>query len=280
MTSIVLITGHTGFLGEYLLSACPEGTSVFGVSREGEGLRCDLTDASATRSLLRKVRPHVVIHAAAMTDVDACERQPEVAEVMNRQATANVAASLSGRAKLVYISTDHVYPDTPGPHREGAEAPMNVYSRTKLAGEAAALARPGSLALRTCFFGASRTSRRKSLSDFVERSARERQCITLFRDVLFSPLHVATTASTIFEAVDRGLTGVFNLGSRKGSSKLDFGLAVARRLGLPTDCMREGRFEVGQGRAPRPHDLRLDVSRIEGALGRAMPTLEEEIAKL
>jgi dTDP-4-dehydrorhamnose reductase len=76
------------------------------------------------------------------------------------------------------------------------------------------------------------------------------------------------------------MTGVFNTGCRKGASKADFALSIARHKGLQTETAKVGSSAVMPDRAPRPKDMRMDVSRIENALGRPMPTLEEEVKKL
>ena len=276
----ILITGATGLLGPYLVAAAGVLGSVATSSRSDGDQSCDLTNADATARLIQRTDPSVVVHAAAWTDVDGCEEDPDRAFAVNRDSAANLVRVLDSKSLLIYISTDQVYPDSRGMHREGDESPVNTYGRSKLAGEQTALEHPSALVLRTNFFGPSQTSSRQSLSDFVDVNLRNGNAITLFEDVLFSPLHLETLAGLVVETARNGLAGVFNLGSREGASKADFAFIVARQLGLSTTSARRGKSTDIAGRAARPSDLRLDVSRIEAALGRAMPTLSEEVAKL
>ncbi|MDA1133245.1 MAG: sugar nucleotide-binding protein [Proteobacteria bacterium] len=278
--NLILITGGTGLLGPYLAAAAARRGAVMLAGRRRGQKRADLSDAAAARRLIAEAAPDIVVHAAAWADVDGCEREPERADAINRQATANVAAAMPAGCRLVVVSTDQVYPDRPGPHREGTEAPVNAYGRSKLAGEAAALAAPGALVLRTNFFGPSRTRGRRSLSDFVLDSLRAAEPVTLFGDVLFSPLHMATLAEIVFELVEAEIAGTFNLGSRDGMSKSEFGLAVAAVAGVAADTATIGESTMRAGRAPRAKDLRMDVGKLERALGRPMPTLAEEVEKL
>jgi len=280
MTKRWLITGAGGLLSDYLVDACRRRGDVIATGRSGGDRRCDLTDGAAVRSLLADVAPDVVVHAAGLTDVDRCEREPEQAFAANRDAAAHLAAGLPASTRVVFVSTDQVYPDRPGPHDEERAAPVNVYGSSKRAGEQAVQRHPGALVLRTNFFGASRRTGRASLSDFVIRSLTNGQQVTFFSDILFSPLHMTTLSDLIAEMVERGITGVFNAGCRSGMSKADFALEVARRKVLQTQTARIGSSTIMPERAPRPKDLRMDVGRIETALGRAMPTLEEEIARL
>jgi dTDP-4-dehydrorhamnose reductase len=243
-------------------------------------MRCDLKDRDAVRRLVAGTAPDVVVHAAGLTDVDQCERDPDEAFAVNRDAAAHLATALPERTRLVFVSTDQVYPDTSGLHAEEPVAPVNVYGKSKREGELAVLAHPGALVLRANFFGPSRRAGRASLSDFVIRSLREERQVTFFSDILFSPLHMATLGALAAEMAQRADKGIFNAGCRHGASKADFALAVARQKGLQTGTARIGPSAVTPERAPRPKDMRMDVSRIENALGRPMPTLEEEVAKL
>lgn len=275
-----LIIGATGLLGPYLMQAAAEAGQAIGSGGRGGDIPCDLTDMTAVKALCEQAQPDVVIHAAGLTDVDRCEREPELANEINRDTIVNVAKVLADDTLLVYVSTDQVYPDVPGPHEETATAPVNAYGRSKLEGETAALTHPRTLVLRTNLFGPSLTSGRSSLSDYVIDSLRARREIVLFDDVLFSPLHLRTLAQFVLRCVESGLQGVYNIGSRAGMSKAAFALAIADHLGLETGTARVGTSTEVPQRSPRPRDLRLNVARIEGALGCEMPRLEDEIALL
>ena len=277
---VILVTGAGGLLGPYLVEAAETVGKPVSVARSGGDFRCDLGDADAVHAVIEDVNPDIVLHAAAMTNVDDCEANPDAAERANHLATANIATALPSRCRLVVYSTIAVYPDTAGPHVEGSEAPVNVYGKTKLAGERAALEKERTLVLRTMLFGPSRTKGRISLSDFVISNLSSGKPITLFSDVKFSPLHLQTMAEITFEAVEAGLTGVYNAGTRDGMTKAEFGGAVAQAFGLSTQTMKTGISTSVPGRAPRARDTRLDSRKLATALGREMPSVAEEIAKL
>jgi dTDP-4-dehydrorhamnose reductase len=276
----ILIVGSTGLLGPYLVEAAGVLGEVIGAARRNADVILDATDRKAVVQAIGKLRPDIVIHAAGMTDVDRCERNPAEAYRLNRDAVSCIVESLPPNAYLVFVSTDQVYPDSAGLHMEEEAAPVNVYGKSKLAGEEAVLRRPGSLVLRTNLFGPSRTPGRSSLSDFVIDSLSSGKEITLFEDIFFSPLHMATLGDLLIHCVRRDLTGIYNLGSRAGMSKKDFALEVAFHKGLPTRKTTIGVSSEISGRAPRPRDMRMDVTRIESAVGMRMPDLREEIARL
>ena len=98
----------------------------------------DITDIAAIVPAIRTFQPDLVIHCAAMTDVDGCEREPELAYRVNVLGTRNLAvAAQAVDCPLVYISTDYVFDGEAGaPYLEYDEPhPLSVYGRTKLLGE-------------------------------------------------------------------------------------------------------------------------------------------------
>lgn len=133
----VLITGAKGLLGRELTKAAKKRK--WKVDAQGSDT-LDVTDPDAVDDHIYDTEPDVVIHCAAMTDVDECEEDAPEAEIVNAEGTANVARAAAGvNALLVFISTDYVFDGEGGaPYTEEDETgPLQVYGRTKLAGERA-----------------------------------------------------------------------------------------------------------------------------------------------
>jgi dTDP-4-dehydrorhamnose reductase len=134
----ILITGGKGMLGTDLSRILSRTHSVYPAGRE----QMDIISLSATREFVDRFRPDLVIHTAAFTDVDGCERDPDRAFQVNAIGAANVAAVCQEKqTPLLVISTDYVFN---GLGRErfsefDAPDPINAYGRSKLAGERLAL---------------------------------------------------------------------------------------------------------------------------------------------
>src|SRR5215213_3972301 len=130
----VLITGSSGQLGRALLQTPPEGVEATSLDRAG----CDLADPAHCRAVVMSHRPDILINAAAYTQVDHAEIEPDAAFRANAdgpKALADAVAATGGR--MIHISTDFVFsgnqcraylPDAPGD-------PLNVYGFSKRAGE-------------------------------------------------------------------------------------------------------------------------------------------------
>jgi len=277
----VLITGATGLLGASL-TACFKAQGieflVHGFSKEAD-YAADLSDRRAAFEMLDAARPEHIINLVALADVDKCEIDPNLAYRTNTRVAENLAGWVSARdsARLAHISTDQVY-DSPGLNAEDNIVIRNMYAMTKRASELAVMMAPGALALRVNFFGKSRAPGRSSFSDMLINTFKNGKPITLFTDIMFSPLSLKTLSEMIVTAAMSEASGVYNLGSRDGMSKRDFAVALADRLGLPLSSAKDGTSDDFNFKARRPKNMLMDCSRFEKDFNVKLPTLKEEIA--
>ncbi|MEN9479184.1 MAG: hypothetical protein RLZZ298_579 [Pseudomonadota bacterium] len=280
----VIVFGATGLLGASLVPRLrARGHTVLAQSRgPGTELCLNPSDRVAVSAAFAKHRPAVVINLVAVTNVDQCEIQTELAWQANAGVVEAIVEGIlaldnvpESRPHLVHISTDQVY-DGPGPHAEDEVHPINVYGLSKYTGELLA-ERVGATVLRSNFYGRSHCAGRMSFSDWLVRSLRERAPITVFDDVKFSAIHIDTLCDLIARSIELRPAGIFNAGCRDGISKAGFALALARALGLPTDYVKVGTTADVVLKARRPLDMTLQVARIEAALDLQCPSMLNEI---
>lgn len=138
-SGLVGVTGAAGMLGREILAAVRDrGVRAVGWGRDD----FDVTDRDAVRRAITAARPRAVIHAAAWTDVDGCEADPDRALLVNGTGTIHVAAACrEAGARLVVLSTDYVFSgESSDPYVESdPTAPLSAYGRSKVAAEEAAL---------------------------------------------------------------------------------------------------------------------------------------------
>ena len=283
----ILVTGATGLLGRYLVSAFDDLrlSAVFvglsGAIRTGANLRrCDLSEASQVRRLLRDVAPSAILHAAALTNVDVCEDEPMRADRVNRGSTSILAeyAQASG-ARLVYVSTDSVFDGERGRYVETDEPnPLNEYARSKLRGEYAAAEAFDHLIVRTNLFA--RSERGIGLVEWILRELTAGRAIVGFADVVFSPLHCADLANRLVELVNGAQRGIMHVGSTDAVSKLQFADKVASAYGLERSLIRAGLLSDVQFKARRPMNTALDTTFAASVLSTPLPTVRESIDKM
>ena len=280
----IVTLGASGLLGSVLVPALKlAGHRTFTVGRSpANDFRCDVGDLESTSSLFDELQPDILINLVALTDVDLCESDPRQAFSVNVRAAENIVSWMKSTVNdchLVQISTDQVYDGT-GPHSEPDVILSNYYAFSKYSSELVALTVPSTI-LRTNFFGKSNCNQRVSFTDWIHESVVSNKKISLFNDVLFSPLSMSTLSEMICLVIDKKPVGVFNLGARSGLSKSAFAIFFMEKLNIVSDNIEVTTIDaVNFMKAYRPKDMRMDVTKFERRLCVSLPTLEDEIIRV
>ena len=282
----ILILGSYGYLGSNICDRW-ENDSNFILHRQGRSkfAQCNINILNPIElsDFLRANSIDVVLNLIAATNVDKCEADIEYACNANIEVVRRVVDAISlvpieyGRPHLIHISTDQVYAGV-GPHEEIAVNPMNVYGLSKLAGEVI-VSSINATVLRTNFLGRSQNADRVSLSDWIVNSLRSDKPITVFEDVLFTPLHLSTVADIIKNCCQIKLGGVYNLGSINGGSKAELALELARLLDLDSRLLSIGNSCNGKLAARRPFDMRMNPLKFMNTYSMQLPDYSLEIEK-
>lgn len=283
----MLVTGASGLLGAHALALFAERHEVLGVDRNppwGNGPasteRGDLTDPKFSALLVQRFNPDVLIHCAAMADVDRCERAPAQAELYNVRMTRTLARAVSPGCLFVYISTDGLFKgDRPFASEEMFPCPRTVYGRTKLQGEwEVRLATENHLILRTNFYGWS-SGRKKTAGEWLYQALKGGGPITLFNDFFFTPIYVADFVERLAALLEAGHRGVVHLAGQDRVSKAEFGLRMADRAGFSSAGIRQGSIREANFLADRPADMSLDSGLFRRITGLELPSCEEGLRR-
>ena len=181
-----------------------------------------------------RIMPDIVVNAASLTSVEACEKNFNKAKEVNTDAASNIAIVCEElKIKLVHISTDHIFSGKNQFSDEYCKAsPLNNYARTKYQAEIEVKnSNPSSLIIRTNFYGWG-TSYRHSFSDLIINNLRNNLQVHLFADVFFTPMLIDELVSSINELIGLNQCGIFNVVGSDRLSKFEFGLKVADCFGL------------------------------------------------
>jgi dTDP-4-dehydrorhamnose reductase len=224
----VLVTGAKGQLGVELVSLLTPDHEVTGLDLP----ELDITRSEATTAVA-DLRPDWVIHAAAATDVDGCERDPALAQAVNGDGTRHVAEGCRWiGAGLIYLSTDFVFDGLKGaPYTEGdAPAPLSAYGRSKLAGEQAVRAiAPRWAIVRTAWlyglFG-------RNFVKIIVGKAAAGESLRVVDDQVGSPTSAHDLAQALGRLLARELTGVFHLTNAGACSWHGFTRAILDQSGF------------------------------------------------
>ena len=208
---------------------------------------CDLTDAAGTARVVREIEPRCIIHTAAFTQVDWCESHPEETWRANVEASRTLAQiAWQIGARMIYISTDSVFDGARGCYSETDEpGPLNVYARSKLAGERAVLAElPDALIVRTVIYGWNLRPKR-SLAEWILSELESGSEVQGFDDAVFSPILVNDLGRLLLELLERRASGVCHVARIEACTKFEFARAVAEMFGFDPAQVRPGVVAIG-----------------------------------
>jgi len=237
---------------------------------DAQAMPLSLETEKAAVAAIASIKPDYVIHTAALTSVEQCEANPTLAQQVNVELAANVAfACAELNCGLVHISTDHLFDGTQPLMDESAPlSPINCYGRSKAAAERAVLsAHPGSLVIRTNFFGFA-PSWRPFFSNSILDGLRAGRELRLFSDVYFSPLNLQDLIKVILELVQGGHQGIFNVVGDQRLTKHDFGLLLAAAFGLDPSPIKAVQIAEVPNLVQRPKDMSLTNAKLVRTLGR------------
>jgi len=226
----ILVTGITGQLGyDVVKELNKRHIECIGVGRK----EFDITDANATRTFIVNYHPDVVIHCSAYTAVDKAEDEPELCHAVNVNGTENIAKACKEiDAKMVYISTDYVFPGTGDKFYEvdDTTGPTNVYGKTKLLGEKAVqdTLKKYFIVRISWVFG-------KNGKNFIKtmlRLGREKQELTVVADQIGSPTYTADLAPFLCDLVETDKYGTYHATNEGICSWADFAVEIMAQAGL------------------------------------------------
>lgn len=224
----------------------------------------DFSSASALQALLQEIDPHILINAAALTDVDKCELAVNAAQQVNATLARDLASIATNLAcKLIHISTDQLFDGSSGPYVESDKVnPINHYGLTKCMAENLIMQNNNqALILRTNFFGWGSPYRR-SFSDWIIDALKSNETLKMYADNFFTPVYVGRLITVAHALADLSKSGVYNVASDITVSKYDFALMICKTFSLNHNLVRESSLrsvlESDQSKAPRP--LRMDLS--------------------
>ncbi len=283
------MTGAGGLLGAAISKVCSQHYEVFSGFREhmpmfGNPVVMDFRNLDGIEKQVDLIKPEVIVHAAALTDVDKCEISKDLAYRVNYRGTATLSKSAANiGAFLIYISTDAVFDGEKGGYQETDEPrPINYYGETKLLGEVAVT---GSgvdycIARTSVIYGARPAAGKVNFALWLLESLLKRERVSVLEDQYVSPTLNTNLAQMVLEAVEGRLAGTFHMAGASKVSRHQFAKAIAETFGLDSSLIMPARMSEMKWVARRPRDSTLDVSKATSALKKKPIHLADAMLKL
>lgn len=285
MIKKVYITGITGLLGSNLAKYLQHEYIICGSDRnevDVYGIAYDVFDLCDNKKLitsLERNKPDIIIHCAAMVNVDLCEEQKGLAQKVNLDVTAFLADySRENHCKLIFISSDAVFDGTEEKLYDENDVvnPINQYARTKVEGERTVLRVDDALVLRTNIYGINLRTK-KSFGEWVADALYEDETLNMFGDIDFSPILVSDFSIILSDCIKNNLCGIYHLCGTGNITKFEFGVLLKASLGIETGTILQSESRFHNFLASRPQHMGLSNDKIKKDLQIEIRTPQESI---
>ena len=292
----ILVTGANGLLGQTITRQLLE--KKYDVVATGRGpdraevtpsatvhyKSIDITDGPAIEQFIIENKPSVIVHAAAMTQVDQCELHKQECYNINVTATRFIidAAKATG-ARFILVSTDFIFDGNEGPYKEDAEpAPVNYYGSTKMVAEKAVMESGLDYAIaRTILvYGVVPATGRSNIIGFVRESLEQNKPIKMVTDQVRTPTFVEDLARGIILIIEKNGRGIYHLSGEQQMTPYDIAIETAKYFGLDGSLIAKSTSDEIKQPAVRPPKTGFDISKAKKELGYQPRTFQEGLEAL
>ncbi|MBD3290986.1 sugar nucleotide-binding protein [candidate division KSB1 bacterium] len=285
MKKRLMITGGSGFVGGHLLDQVKSNydvTATYHTSKyDVPGVHwqhIDLSDSESIKKAVSHSAPDAVVLTAALTSVDECEINRNLAFAVNVQSIDKwIELSNTNNFRVVFVSTDMVYD---GEHSFYTEddpvAPINYYGETKiLAEEKLRKSCHNYVIARAALIYGTPLTRSNSFSQGILNRINLKQPVKLFHDQYRSPILVNNLAQALIELCDNSFTGTVNLGGSQRINRYDFGNVMAHIFNFSTDLFQKISMYDIETAAQRPKDVSMDIKKAQSFLKTEFLNIEQ-----
>lgn len=278
------ITGGSGLLGSRIATVADDEQELVlshNSNPTDNTVKCDITDEEEVKKTIQNVNPDVIIHCAAMTNVDLCEDEIDTAYKVNSDATGYLAkASEEINAKMIYVSTDFVFDGKKGNYKETDEVnPLGIYAKSKYDGEVQLqkYSTNWAIARVSVLYG---WHERLNFTAWVIDELRKNNEINIVTDQINSPTLADNAAEAMLEIAGQDKNGIYHTAGNDLISRYDFTRQIANVFDLDENLINPITSDNFVQKAPRPRDSSLNVKKIEKELNFKMETCEESLIRM
>ncbi len=278
----ILITGSNGLLGQKLVEllvtkahiqtiATARGENRLPFNAGYRYVEMDITDPDAVDQVLGGERPHVLIHTAAMTNVDQCELEKDACWKLNVTATETlISACAKYNIFLEHVSTDFVFDGTSGPYREeDVPNPVSFYGWSKYAAEKAVTTSDikWAIARTVLVYGIAHDMSRSNIILWVKKSLEEGKAIKVVTDQFRTPTLAEDLATGCFLIADQEARGIYHISGKDFMTPFEMAVAAAEYFGLDTSLISPTDASAFSQPARRPPRTGFKLTKSRNVLG-------------
>ena len=291
----ILLTGSNGLLGQKIVDNYKTDTvleliaTARGANRNEDATgytyaELDITNLEDVFAVFATHKPNFVIHTAAMTDVDACERDPQQCDILNINATQNVADACQKLGiHLIHLSTDFIFDGEDGPYsEEDTPNPLSHYGVSKLKAEEIVrkLTTPWAIVRTVLVLGITKNMSRSNIIIWAKNALSRGEKINVVDDQFRTPTLAEDLADGCILIAKQGATGVYNISGKDFMSVKELVEHIATHWHLDASLIQTVSSKTLNQAAKRPPITGFILEKAITQLGYAPHSFKEMLAKI
>jgi len=275
----LFITAGSGLLGKALLETCPNEFKLSATYFPNKPdnfpesvnfFELNITNRDKVLKCIKKIKPDVIIHTAAIGSVDFCEKNKDISWATNVDGTKNIIeAAKECNSEIIYISSNAVFDGNNPPYKEEDETnPISYYGETKVICEKLVKnSELKSVVIRAILmYGWHNSSERQNMVTWILDSVSKGVPLKIVNDIYSNPLLSLNCANAIWAVIKKEKTGIFHVAGSDCVSRYDFALKIAEIFDLDKSMLAPVPNSYFTEIAPRPYNTCLCTDKMEREL--------------
>lgn len=285
----ILVVGSRGLLGLNFINSCFKKYQIYATFFKNEHFRrienvkylpLDIRDKNKVASLIRKIKPNFLVHAASQGDVDLCEKNKKEAYLVNVTGTQNIAVSCQkNNVKLIYLSTNAIYDGKNPPYSEISKpSPINYYGFTKLEGErvVSEICKDFMVLRLNTMYGWNDQNERNNPATWVIQKLKNREEIKVVNDIYNNHLYVVSAINILDKVINNWRSReYFNIAGGECIDRFQFALKITKVFDIDQQLIESVNSSYFPTIAPRPKNTCFNTQKMTRLLKNQPWSLEE-----
>ncbi len=287
----ILITGAVSQLGKYLIKKLAGNYILTGTYHKNlpdyklKKFGCqfqflDITSSQQIFYTVNKIKPEIIIHLAAVSNIDICENSPQIAHKINIEGTQTLITQCQDiKPHIIFLSSNAVFDGFNPPYSENSRPhPLNIYGEAKLAGEKILFQSrfPVTIIRSTTMFGWPPENCRDNDVSFYLTLLKQSKPIYLVNDRFFNPVYALHVAELIKECIKNNRIGIYHIGGNDTISRYTFVKKIIKVFKINKHpLLIPVSSDYFPSLAIRPLDATLDIKKIKALNIKPKPLIEE-----
>lgn len=288
----ILVTGSNSLLGKALWESAPPNANLLLTDLPDKKIShpvfacepLDVTEKPQVTRLVKRFKPQVILHLAALSNVDFCEHHPKQAYAVNVQGTKNIIGSAKRiGAKILFTSSNGIFNGTKAPYNERHRPkPIHSYGKTKFQAEKLIQQSkiPCIITRLITMYGWPPEGARQNPVTWTLKKLENSETLHMVSDCFINPLYAASAAEAIWKLIQADLNGIYHIAGKTRVNRYTWTVEIAKTFSYDTRNIKPVASSFFPQLTPRPRNTCFDTRKIQKRINWKPLTLKDGLKRM